>query len=165
MPTGQAISLTHRPQLPFAVRRQQAAAHVIRQTDPGNHRQNAVAVALRILQALQQEYARPFANHQAVGSRVERTAPPRWRQRPQLSESHLRIEAVGPRDAARQHGVGAAGEQLIGRQFERIEGGSARGVESIMAAAQAERFRQNSSRQSDGVTIARIDGLGWPRRA
>ena len=80
---------------------------------------------------------------------------PRRRQRAQLREAHLRVEAVGPRDAAGQHRVGAAGAQLVDRELERVQRRGAGRVEREGAAAEAEGPREHAARQARRRS-------GWP---
>ena len=143
LPTGFAISGTHGPQLPFAVRSQQTTAHIVGEANTRNHRMNCVAITQCVVESLQQEDAGAFADDEAIGAGVERGAAAGRRQGAELREAHLRVEAVRPRDAAGQHRIGPTGAQFLHRQLERVQRRGARGVERVTAAAEAERLRQH----------------------
>ena len=115
MPTGCPIRGPHGAKLALAGRGEQIAFDVVSQTDPRNDAVDAIAVSEGVAQSFQDEDARPFADDQPIGGGIERRAFSAEGKRPQLRETHLRIEAIGPRQTAGQHGVGSAGEQFVGR--------------------------------------------------
>ena len=156
LPAGPGVGGPHRPQLPFGKRRQQAAAHIVGQADAADYAVDPVAVGNSVFGAFEQKDAGPFSDHQAVSGGVERRADPPARQGAQLGEAHLGIERVGSRESAGQHRVGAAGQQFVGCQFDRVERGGAGGVQGAAAPAQAERGRQHSSRQAGHIAVERV---------
>ena len=130
---------------------------------PAITRQDAVAVALGVLQTLEQKETRAFADYQAVGAGVEGRATSARRQGAELRKSHLRIQAIGTRHAAGQHGVGTSAAQLIHRQFQGVQRRGAGGVERVTTAAETERLGQHSRDEAGNVAIQRrARGVGLP---
>ena len=154
-PPGLAIGLAHGPQLAFGIRRQQAPCNVVGQADAANHAVDGVAVTTRVVQTLEHHDARTLADHESIGVGVERPAHTRRRQRPQLAEPHLRVEAVGSRHAAGEHGVGAAGPQLVTGEFHGTQTRRARRIERAASAAQPQRLGQQAGGPRRHVRIER----------
>ncbi len=154
----------HGPQLADGVGGEEAAPDVVREPAADDHAADAVAVAVGVRQALEHEHPGALSDDEPVGRRVERGRRARRRQRAQLREAHLGVEALRSRDAARQHRVGAAGAQLLHRELQRIERGRAGRVERPRAAAEAEGFREHAAREPGDEAVrgvaARRGGRG-----
>ena len=146
LPPGVLVGASHRSQLAFLRGREQVAVHVVRKPDSGNHRVNCVAVRERVGEALQHEDARALADHEPVGGRVERRTPARRRQRAELREAHLRVLAIRSRASAREHRVGAPGEQFVRGELDRVQRRRARRVERVAAAAESQTLREQTGR-------------------
>ncbi len=157
------VRRAHRPELPLLRGREQVAVHVVRQPDRGDDGVNLVAVLERVGEPLQHEHARAFAHHQPVGAGVEGRTPAARRERPELREPHLRVLAVRARAAAGEHRVGAAGEQLVARELDRVQRRRARRVERETPAAEAQALREQPRGQSRDVAVQRV--LRVPPRA
>ena len=74
---------------------------VVGEPDPADHAVDRVALPDRVVQPLEHEQPRPFADDQAVAVLVERRGPAAGREGPELGEAHLGVERVGARDARR----------------------------------------------------------------
>ena len=118
---------------------------VVGQADPRDDAVDVIPVANRIGQPLEDEHPRAFADDQAVAAMVERRGPASRRERPELRESHLGVERIGPRHASADHGVGPPGPQLVDGQLEGVERRAAGRVERVGDAPQS---------QSASATIA-----------
>ena len=94
-PAGLLVGHPHGPELTFGAGGQQVAVDVVGEADPGDERVNMIAVRQRIVEALEHEHARPFADHQPVGAVIERSGLAARRQGAKLREAHLRVERIG----------------------------------------------------------------------
>lgn len=88
---------------------------------PTDHGEDAVSVLERVREPLQDEDAGPLADDEPVPRPVERRAAAPRRESAELREAHLRVERVGPRGTAREHAVGAAREELVAGERDRVE--------------------------------------------
>ena len=120
-PAGLLVGHPHGPELTLGAGGQQVAVDVVGQADPGHDRVNLIAVRQGIVEALEHEHARPFADHQPIGSLIERSGLAARRQCAKLREPHLRVKRIGARDAAAKHRVGPTGSQFVDGQLERIK--------------------------------------------
>ena len=154
-PLRLAVRVAHRPHLSLAIRREQAARHVVRQTDPLNHAVDVIAVAHGVVESLEHDDTGAFADDEPVGIRIEGSADPRSGQRPQLTETHLRVEAFGPGDPARQHRIGPAGVQFVTRQLDRVKARRAGRIECACAAPQSERYAKQARGQCRNARVQR----------
>ena len=121
-----------------------------------------VAMPKRVAQSLENEQPCPFAHHQPVGLGVERRGFARGGQGPELREAHLCVERVGTRDAAGEHRVGAAGEEFVGRELDRVKRRRASRVKCVSAAAKPEPLGENPRREPRGMTVPTM--REWTRR-
>ncbi len=110
-----------------------------------------------VARALEDENARAFAHHQAVAGGVKGGTDPSFRKGAQLGKAHLGVERVGPGDAAGQHGVGAAGEELVGGELDGVERGGAGGVQGQAPAPQPQGVGQQTSREARHIAVEGID--------
>ena len=156
LPAGLRVGRPHRPQLPLLGRREQVAVHVVRHAGAAQNPVDLVARAQGVGQPLEHEHAGPFADDQAVRRRVERRAPTARRQRPELREAHLRVQAVRPRRPAGEHRVGPPAQQFVAGQLDRVDRRGARRVEGERPAADAQRLRQQPGRQARDVAVQRV---------
>ena len=115
------IGRIQRAQLTLGAGREQIAFSVIRQTGTANQAEDLVTIGERISQALQHHHARAFTDDQAIALDIERGAAATRRERAQLRETHLGIERIGTRQAARQHRAGAVREQFVAGEFDGVE--------------------------------------------
>ena len=69
LPARHAVGVAHGAQLALAGGCQQVALDVVGNAPAADHRADGVAVALGVVESLQREDARPFADHQAIGIR------------------------------------------------------------------------------------------------
>jgi hypothetical protein len=156
-PAGLAVGGAHGAELPLDGGREQIPHAVVGKPRAGEHGEDRIAAGDGVREPLQHEDARAFAHHEAVGGAVERRTAAARRQGAQLREAHLRVLAVGAGTAAGEHRVGAAGEQFVRRQLERVQGRRAGGVERVAAETQAERFRQQPGGQPGRVAVPAMD--------
>src|SRR5262249_23030370 len=98
-----------RTDLPFGARRRESFCSAIARARHGfDDRIDPVSVALRIIQALQDEYADTFADHDSVGTFVEGAAPAAWRQGVGLAETEICERILDRIGASRNHHVAGA---------------------------------------------------------
>ncbi len=71
---------------------------------------------------------------------------PDMRKGAELREPHLRVLAIGPGTPAREHRVGAAREEFVGRELDRVQRRRARRVERVAPAAETEPLCQETGR-------------------
>ena len=121
VPAGVLVSAAHRSQLPLLGRSEQVPVHVVGKSDPGNHGQDFIAVFEGIGESFENEDRGPFADHESIGLRVEGRTAARGRERPQLSEAHLRVVRIGAVDPSGEHGIGPPGEEFVGRELDRVQ--------------------------------------------
>ncbi len=154
---GVGERLPDHPLLGGAVRRGQAAAGAVlvdgAAPDDGEH---AVAVALRVGEALQQEHADALGEAGAVGACAERLAPPVGRQAALPGE--LGEHAGGGHDA-HPAGEGEAAlvlPQRLGGQVQRHQRRRAGGVDGDGRALQAEQVRDAAGGDAAGAAVADV---------
>ena len=123
---------------------------------------NHVAIAPRIVQPLQYDGPRAFANDEPVARRIKRSANSRRRQRPQLRESHLRVKTIRPRHAPRDHRVALTQPQRVARQLQRIQTRRTRRIQRVRSAAQTQRLRNQRPRQR---RRPRVQPMHAPRKS
>ena len=100
-----------------AVRGGEAAARpVLVHRAPANHRDDAVAVGLRVRQALEHHHAAAFAPDESVGGRIERLAASIGRQHAGLREQHAVVGRQDEVDASRNGHPAVAGPQALASQ-------------------------------------------------
>ena len=110
-------------------------------TAAADHRQNAIAVGLRVGQPLEHDDTAALAAHVAVGVGAEGVAAPVGGQHPGRereivdSGSRMRLTPAGERHAA------GAGAQALHGQGDGDEGRGAGGVERQLGPAEAEDVR------------------------
>ena len=117
-PAGLLVGHPHGPELALGAGGQQVAVDVVGQADPGHDPVDVIAVAQGVVEPLEDEHPRPFADHQPIGAVVERSGLASCRERAELREPHLGVEGIGARDAAAEHGVGPPGPKLVDGQLE-----------------------------------------------
>ncbi len=155
-PARLAIRLAQGAQLALRAGGKQIAIKVVGQTHAANHRANAVPVPQRVRQPFQHDDARAFADDQPAGRHIEGGAPAARGQGAQLAKTHLRVQRIGPGEPAREHDIRPAGQQLVARLFDRVQGGSARGVQRVAASAQPQPARQQTRGQARDIAIQRL---------
>ena len=121
IPAGLFVGGPHCPELAFGTGCEQVCAEVVRESDAGHDRVNVVAVVERVLQTFEYKDASTFADDESVASFIKWRTIARRRKSTELRKTHLRVEAVRPRNAPRQHRIRAPGQQLIRGQLERIQ--------------------------------------------
>src|SRR5260370_177860 len=121
LPVGLIGGLSEGAKLAFGGGGQELGMNIIRKANAGDDRVNMITVTNRIGQSLQEEHAGAFPHDKSVSRGIEGRTPTSRRERPELRKTHLGVEAVGPRQAACQHGVGSASLQLVDGQFESVE--------------------------------------------
>ena len=106
---------------------------------------NMVSPSLqRIFQPFQDEKPRALADHEPVCMGVKRRAAPGWRQCPELAETDLGIQTVGPGHPAGQNRIAAMGAEHVAGQLYGIKGGCAGGIQGKGRAAKSQCLGQNS---------------------
>lgn len=121
-PARRSVGETERAELAFARGREEVAIEVVAQADAADERVNFIAVAEGVGETLEDDDARAFADDEAAGGGVEGRATAGGRERAKLREPHLRVERVGARDAAGEHGVNTAGVEFVTGELEGVEG-------------------------------------------
>ena len=122
-----------------------------------NDPEDPVALIDGIRKSFEDERAAAFADHQTVGHRIKRGAFASQRQRPQLREAHLRVQAVGAGHAAGNHHIRPPGLKFVAGQFDGVERGGTGCVESVAALVEPERLCRQMDRQAGGVAVESID--------
>ena len=158
------VGRAHRAQLAYGIGRKQAPAHVVGQAGAADDAADAVAVAHGVVVALEHEQARALADDKAVARSVERRRDAPSGESAQLREAHLRVQALRTREAARDHGVGAAGAQLLDREFDRVQRRGTGGVQRVRRASQPQGAGDQSRRQARDMTVERMKSRRRVRR-
>ncbi len=160
--TGAFIGTAQSFGLAGAHRRVDALRTAIRRrTDAGQNRVDRIAVAFRVFETPQADEADTFAEHGAVGLRVEGAAVPRERQRGRLRETHEHEDVVEGLDTAGDHEIGAAEVQFLHPHGEGSEGGGAGRVDDAVGAAEVQAVRDASG---DHVAEKAGESVFLPRR-
>ena len=155
-PARAVVGGTHGPQLSVPVGGEEAAADVVGEPDPAQDAVDRVPLCERVAQALEHEHPGPFADHEAVAGGVQGGGAAGGGEGAQLAEAHLGIEALRPRDAAGEHGVGLARGERIAGERKGVEGGGASRVEGIGSASQAQGPRQQTGGQAGRIPVKRV---------
>ena len=133
---------------------------------PLDDRIDAVAVALGISQTLEDDGPHPFAQHDAVGGRVERAAAPLRGQCVCLAEGHVGVgglDRVGPQGDGH---VAGAHLQLPDAGIDGGQRGAAGGVDRVVRPPQVEPVGDPSHRHIHQDARERVLGpLGHQRAA
>ena len=145
-PACGVVGGAHGPQLAFGVRREEVPAQVVRKPDAPDQPEDGVPVGQGVLQAFQEQQPGAFADHETVGAAVERGAAAAGRQRLELAEPDLGEQGIRPGHPAGQHGIRAAGTQLVACELDGIKRGGAGGVQGVGRTAEAERLSQHRGR-------------------
>ncbi|XXU70922.1 hypothetical protein WMF41_30275 [Sorangium sp. So ce1151] len=111
---------------------------VARAGDSLDDRIDAVAVALRVREPLQDQHADALADHDAVGLPIEDARAASRREGPRLAERQVPVRGLLELDGADDHGVRPAGDELLDGEVERGERGAARRVDDQVGAPQVE---------------------------
>ena len=122
---------------------------------------DAVAVSLRLVEALEDEDAAAFAAHVAVGGFVERLALAVGGKHARFGAERHQAAGEDDVDASRQRHVGLAALETRDGLVDGDEGGRARGVEGDGRALEAERERHAPD---GGVVGGAGDGVEARRR-
>ena len=164
---GLGVGPPQRPKLPFQAGGGQALVPAVAGgPHPLDDRIDPVAVALGIGQTLEDDGPDPFAEHDAVGGRVERAAAPLGRQCVRLAEGHVGVgglDRVGPQGDGH---VAGAHLQLADAGIDGGQRGAAGGVDRVVRPPQIEPVRDPSHRHVHQDARKRVLGpLGHQRAA
>ena len=116
-----------------------------------DHAVDAVAVALRVGEALQDDHGHGLPHRDAVGVVVERPAASGGREHPGLAHQDERLLVEVERHAAGQHEVGLSPPQALAREVNTHESRRAGGVDAEGRALQVEEVRD--TRRQDGARV------------
>ncbi len=73
-PAGLLVGHPHGPKLTLGAGREQITVNIVGQPDPRDNRVNMISISQGIFEALEHEHARPFADHEPIGSLVQRSS-------------------------------------------------------------------------------------------
>ncbi|EYF00538.1 Hypothetical protein CAP_0467 [Chondromyces apiculatus DSM 436] len=139
-----------------AVRRRQAlAAAVLVHRGAADHRQDRVAVPLRVREALEHDHAAAFAPGHAVRRGVEALAPAVTGEAAQAAELHVRRRCEHHRHATCQRDAAFAGPQALASQVDGRQRGGACRVHGEARPFEAEPVRD--APRGDAPRAARPD--------
>ncbi len=155
-PAGRRVGASHRPELPLGVGREQRSADVVGEADRRDQAGDVVPVSERVVQPLEHEDPGPLPHHEAVSAGVERRAPSRPRDRSELAEAEVRVEAVAPVHAARDHRVRPPRAEFLAGEVERVQRTRAGRVQRVRPAPEAEPVGQQRRRQPGDVAAPRV---------
>ncbi len=133
-------------------------ASVARSGDPANHGVDAIAVALRVGEPLENEAADAFAERDPVGLRVERTRLPGRRERVDGREQEVVLHGVVQIGAATEDHLAASARELFAGKIERGERRCARRVDGVVRPAQIETIRDATGDHVREPTRERVFG-------
>ncbi len=133
------IGALHRQHFALQARRHQSHGTAVGGgSDRLDHRVDAVVVAQRVIQPLEDDDSLSLAEQRAVGRLVERSDPRGPRQRLEHAEHRVDQRRGGGVDAARQHQVRPPEPQFGNRRFDRDQRGRAGGVHDEVGAHQVQ---------------------------
>ena len=136
---GLGIGALERPHLALVARRGQSpTAAVARGADTLDHRVDPIAVALGVGQALEDHGGDPFADHDAVGARVEGTAATPRGEGLGLAEREIGERVLDRVHATEHDHVGRAGVELADGQVQGRQRRAAGRVHRVVGATQVE---------------------------
>ena len=134
---GLGIGSLERPHLSLvAWCGQSPAAAIARGADPLDDRVDPIAVAFGVGQPLEDHGGDPFADHDAIGSRVERTATTSRREGLGLAEREVRERVLDRVHPTEHNHVGRAGLELADGHIQGRQRRAAGRVHRVIGAAQ-----------------------------
>ena len=134
---GLGIGAVERAYLALAARRGQAQGLAVRRTRCGlDEAVDAVAIALGVGEALEHDHRHALGDGDAIGGLVEGFRLAGAGERGGLGEGHEGIGRLRGVEAARERDIAAARLQLVDRDADRRERGSAGGVDGVVDATE-----------------------------
>jgi len=86
-----------------------------------DHSEYRICGQERVIEPFEQQHSCPFTDEKALSSVIERATFSLRRECPELRESHLGEEAIGPRNSSRKYCVTSVSREILAGDGDGVE--------------------------------------------